>query len=50
MTVATFIEANAGTGKTYELTSYILQKVMAGVHAEKYLRGNLHRKSRDRNG
>ena len=31
MTVATFIEANAGTGKTYELTSYILQKVVAGV-------------------
>src|SRR5262245_41150487 len=31
MTVATFIEANAGTGKTYELTSYILRKVLEGV-------------------
>lgn len=31
MTVATFIEANAGTGKTYELTSYILRKVVEGV-------------------
>jgi ATP-dependent helicase/nuclease subunit A len=31
MTVATFIEANAGTGKTYELTSFILQKVLEGV-------------------
>ncbi|MCI0417235.1 UvrD-helicase domain-containing protein, partial [bacterium] len=31
MSIATFIEANAGTGKTYELTSYILQKVVEGV-------------------
>jgi ATP-dependent helicase/nuclease subunit A len=31
MSIATFIEANAGTGKTYELTSHILQKVSDGV-------------------
>ncbi|HSE43525.1 MAG TPA: UvrD-helicase domain-containing protein, partial [Acidobacteriota bacterium] len=31
MTIATFIEANAGTGKTYELTSHILKKVAEGV-------------------
>jgi ATP-dependent helicase/nuclease subunit A len=31
MTVATFIEANAGTGKTYELTNHILARVEAGL-------------------
>ncbi len=31
MGIATFIEANAGTGKTYELTSHILKKVSDGV-------------------
>jgi ATP-dependent helicase/nuclease subunit A len=31
MNIATFIEANAGTGKTFELTSHILKKVSDGV-------------------
>ena len=31
MSIATFIEANAGTGKTFELTSHILKQVSDGV-------------------